>query len=360
MCLENVLSRKDQPTMAEEIQAFLENGDLNSESFFIDEDAPPSTCASATATPADATATTAISVGGIFSFYIAHTSPFTIKLLGTLTAKSRALRSFEAKLEGLSAASITDRLKQVTRAYLDISDSLDEEQAAAMDDDEDDENEAITPQRDLLDELNEQSLALRSDEVRRKLIEMNAQFEERAKGFELGQLPKPMVDRLLSDYHKIIEGGEHHGWVAGPVDRDLTTWNLCFKDFDKGGRIENTIAEWVKKDPDNRKPQIDLLMKFPKDYPFAPPFVRVLRPRIHGGLIINGAICTELLTPDGWRPIFEVESIIETIREQVTCDKTHAQIDVNTTADYTEAEARAGFDSLVQIHKQSGWSNDLR
>ena len=51
-------------------------------------------------------------------------------------------------------------------------------------------------------------------------------------------------------------------------------------------------------------------MSFPDNFPFSPPFVRVLAPNIQGGFVLSGgAICMELLTPDGWSSAYTVEAV---------------------------------------------------
>jgi ubiquitin-conjugating enzyme E2 Q len=47
-------------------------------------------------------------------------------------------------------------------------------------------------------------------------------------------------------------------------------------------------------------PSILLHLIFPDNFPFAPPFMRVVEPRIEKGFVMEGgAICMELLTPRG-------------------------------------------------------------
>ena len=55
---------------------------------------------------------------------------------------------------------------------------------------------------------------------------------------------------------------------------------------------------------------------FTSQYPFEPPFVRVVRPRFkkQTGFVMNGALCMELLTNDGWNPVNDIESVIVSIR----------------------------------------------
>ena len=71
---------------------------------------------------------------------------------------------------------------------------------------------------------------------------------------------------------------------------------------------ESLLAKDMAK---HKMAKIDLSIKFTAEYPFAPPFVRVLAPVITGGYVLGGgAICLELLTKDGWSSAYSVESVI--------------------------------------------------
>lgn len=66
-------------------------------------------------------------------------------------------------------------------------------------------------------------------------------------------------------------------------------------------------------------------IRFGKDWPLSPPFVRVIRPRflpfIHGGgghVTGGGAMCLELLTNSGWSPANSMESVIIQVRIALT------------------------------------------
>lgn len=66
---------------------------------------------------------------------------------------------------------------------------------------------------------------------------------------------------------------------------------------------------------------IVLELRFSKDYPYSPPFVRVIRPRflpfMHGGgghVTGGGAMCMELLTNTGWSAASSLESVLLHIR----------------------------------------------
>lgn len=58
-------------------------------------------------------------------------------------------------------------------------------------------------------------------------------------------------------------------------------------------------------------PYILLHLEFPDNFPFAPPFMRVVEPKIDKGFVMEGgAICMELLTPRGWASAYTVEAIL--------------------------------------------------
>jgi ubiquitin-conjugating enzyme E2 Q len=64
-----------------------------------------------------------------------------------------------------------------------------------------------------------------------------------------------------------------------------------------------------------------LEIRFGKDYPHSPPFVRVIRPRFlpftmggGGHVTAGGAMCMELLTNSGWSAVSSIESVLLQVR----------------------------------------------
>ena len=65
-------------------------------------------------------------------------------------------------------------------------------------------------------------------------------------------------------------------------------------------------------------------IRFGKEYPHSPPFVRVIRPRLlpftqgGGGHVTGGgAMCMELLTNSGWSAVSSIESVLLQVRMAV-------------------------------------------
>jgi len=98
-----------------------------------------------------------------------------------------------------------------------------------------------------------------------------------------------------------------------------------------------------------------LRFSFPDNFPFDPPFVRVLAPLVAGGYVLSGgAICMELLTPDGWSSAYSVEAII--MQTMATMIKGDARVVHRTVRQFSEGEARRSYDYLVKTHKKHGWN----
>ncbi|KAK4122686.1 hypothetical protein N657DRAFT_574909 [Parathielavia appendiculata] len=114
-----------------------------------------------------------------------------------------------------------------------------------------------------------------------------------------------------------------------------------------------------------------LEVRFGGGYPFAPPFVRVVRPRflpfMEGGgghVTAGGAMCMELLTSSGWSPVSSMESVLLQVRMAMcSLEPKPARLDRRVMAgrkkDYGVAEAIEAFERAVRSH---GWAvpQDLR
>mmetsp|Transcript_15088 Transcript_15088/g.24360 ORF Transcript_15088/g.24360 Transcript_15088/m.24360 type:complete len:228 (+) Transcript_15088:2-685(+) len=100
------------------------------------------------------------------------------------------------------------------------------------------------------------------------------------------------------------------GFSLEPADEDsMEKWCIKLFGFDEDSNLAKDLMVCGMD-------HVELLMSFPDQYPFEPPFVRVVRPRFRRqtGFVMSGALCMELLTNDGWNPINDIESVIVSIR----------------------------------------------
>jgi len=90
-------------------------------------------------------------------------------------------------------------------------------------------------------------------------------------------------------------------------------------------------------------------MLFPTDYPFAPPFVRVVSPRFafhKGRVTVGGSICTEVLTPSGWSSTLTVEDLLIALQAEMLAGE--PRLDPANQSRYSLSEARAAFDRVAK------------
>lgn len=154
------------------------------------------------------------------------------------------------------------------------------------------------------------------------------------------------------------------GWYIdfGSID-NMFQWIVEFHSFDP----ELPLAIEMKK---AGVTSIVLEVRFGRDYPFSPPFVRVIRPRFlpfssggGGHITIGGAICMELLTASGWSPGLTMEAVFVSIRTAMSETERPAHLQTTESSarifDYGANEALEAYIRFAGVH---GWAvpGDLR
>lgn len=159
------------------------------------------------------------------------------------------------------------------------------------------------------------------------------------------------TERLLHDLACVQHTDtQKFGYITAPRGDDLYTWDVSLVDFE--GDMGKDLDKWSK--ATSQPPHVKLEMTFSSEYPVAPPFIRVLRPRFKfhtAHVTIGGSICMELLTKSGWSPCNDIDSVLVQIRTEMIIG--NARLDPNfSSGDYTEAEAKAAF---ARVARQHGW-----
>jgi ubiquitin-conjugating enzyme E2 Q len=118
------------------------------------------------------------------------------------------------------------------------------------------------------------------------------------------------------------------------------------------------LAQDMKK---NDVKSVVLELRFGRDYPMAPPFVRVIRPRFlsfaaggGGHVTAGGAMCMQLLTNDGWSAVSSIESVLVQVRMAITSlDPKPARLERGGRHDYGVGEAVEAYVRACAMH---GWT----
>jgi ubiquitin-conjugating enzyme E2 Q len=105
---------------------------------------------------------------------------------------------------------------------------------------------------------------------------------------------------------------------------------------------------------------IVLEVRFNGDFPFSPPYVRVIRPRFltlaeggGGHIVQGGAICMELLTNTGWSSVSSLESVLLQVRMAMI---SHPPARLAPSASRSDYGAREGADGYLRACRAHGWA----
>lgn len=133
------------------------------------------------------------------------------------------------------------------------------------------------------------------------------------------------------------------------VDDNLYEWHVRLYKVDSESDLGNDMRELGIH-------YILLHLVFPENFPFAPPFVRVISPRIEKGFVMEGgAICMELLTPRGWASAYTVEAVIMQFAASVVKGQGRIQRKTKGQKVFNRRTAEESFRSLVKTHDKYGW-----
>lgn len=173
------------------------------------------------------------------------------------------------------------------------------------------------------------------------------------------------TDRLMKELREVYRSESYRRGVFSVdlVNDSLYEWNVKLLIVDSDSPLHSDMTLLKEKEG---KDHILLNILFKENYPFEPPFIRVVNPMISGGYVLGGgAICMELLTRQGWSSAYTVEAIILQIAATLVKGKARIQFSGNKVGSsgqggagrgqYSLARAQQSFKSLVQIHEKNGW-----
>lgn len=137
--------------------------------------------------------------------------------------------------------------------------------------------------------------------------------------------------RLMKELQEIRRLGDNFITVE-LADDNLFDWNVKLHQVDKDSALWQDMKE-------TNTEYILLNVTFPDNFPFSPPFMRVLTPRLENGYVLDGgAICMELLTPRGWSSAYTVEAVMRQfaaslVKGQVRMGYCHSSVDFFSSHD---------------------------
>ncbi|KAL3185131.1 hypothetical protein MRX96_031007 [Rhipicephalus microplus] len=153
--------------------------------------------------------------------------------------------------------------------------------------------------------------------------------------------------RELQEIRRQQTRGQTPSFTVDLVEDNLYEWHVCLYQVDPESPLWHDMQE-------SGVSCVQLSVSFPDNFPFAPPFVRVLAPHIERGFVMEGgAICMELLTPRGWTSAYTVEAILMQVTALLS--KGEARIATKPGKQFNRKLAESSFRSLVKTHDKYGW-----
>lgn len=159
------------------------------------------------------------------------------------------------------------------------------------------------------------------------------------------------IRRLMKELSE-IQRTQHRlesTFTAELVNDNLFEWHVKLHKIDPESELAADMREL-------NIPHILLHVIFPENFPFAPPFMRVISPRIEKGFVMEGgAICMELLTPRGWASAYTIEAVITQFAASIVKGQGRVSRKPKTSKEFNRRSAEESFRSLVKTHEKYGW-----
>ncbi|XP_004414619.1 ubiquitin-conjugating enzyme E2 Q2 isoform X3 [Callorhinus ursinus] len=161
-------------------------------------------------------------------------------------------------------------------------------------------------------------------------------------------------DRLMKELRDIYRSQSYKAGIYSVelINDSLYDWHVKLQKVDPDSPLHSDLQ--ILKEKEGIE-YILLNFSFKDNFPFDPPFVRVVLPVLSGGYVLGGgALCMELLTKQGWSSAYSIESVIMQINATLVKGKARVQFGANKNQ-YNLARAQQSYNSIVQIHEKNGW-----
>jgi len=118
---------------------------------------------------------------------------------------------------------------------------------------------------------------------------------------------------LINDLVSIMETVKETGIVADTVEDNIFQWNVKMSCFGKESPLDRDCQ--ILQDKFGYD-YIELQLDFSMDlYPFYPPLVKVIRPRLQGSMMLRVTTMEILKLTNGWDPAKDMKSVLIVIKE---------------------------------------------
>ncbi len=160
------------------------------------------------------------------------------------------------------------------------------------------------------------------------------------------------IKRISSDLKLLMITNPNPDFTVSTRGDNLFIWDVKMKfPMDSDSKLQEQLETYNEKY--NTGNYVNFEITFPQDYPFSPPFIRVITPRFEfhtGHITIGGSICMEFLTLSGWSASMNMENTLVSIQTQILMG--NPKLDMKKSNPYSSQEAEEAFKRVAKDH---GW-----
>lgn len=156
------------------------------------------------------------------------------------------------------------------------------------------------------------------------------------------------IAKIIREYKLLMKSNKENALFRIDVDPEKPfVWKVFIIKFDDKYDIAKDMKKFGIK-------EIEMEVRFPQNYPFSPPFLRIVSPRfmhLTGHVTASGALCQEILTEKGWVPTCSIDSLVTIIASEMI--EGGARLDPSKYhIPYSYEEAK---DSFIRVAKAHNW-----
>ncbi len=157
---------------------------------------------------------------------------------------------------------------------------------------------------------------------------------------------KKCIMKIIKEY-RLLKSNKNLNFRIDVNPNSPYNWKIFITKFDGNVSIMSDMKRLNVK-------EIELELKFGNNYPFAPPFIRIVTPmfeNLTGHITSHGAICNEILSSKGWIPTCSIEMLLIIIISEISEDGRIDIVNYNKSYDYEESKK-----SFNQMIVAQGWT----
>eukprot|EP00927_Polykrikos_kofoidii_P045935 TRINITY_DN40084_c1_g1_i1.p1 TRINITY_DN40084_c1_g1~~TRINITY_DN40084_c1_g1_i1.p1 ORF type:complete len:702 (-),score=121.60 TRINITY_DN40084_c1_g1_i1:48-2105(-) len=178
---------------------------------------------------------------------------------------------------------------------------------------------------------------------------MAAELERTHSAVQMGKLN---FRRLMREFRlvKTASSQDDYMWISTcePVEDSLLTWKMEIT-FPEDSPMQLSLEDLAKSLLDETRNKQSLEIRFPHEYPFAPPEVWLRHPRVtyqSAPVTFGGKICNPLLTSQGWSASVGMLEVLREVRSALVEAGARVDVGVSIKKGYDCAPAPIGLDRL--------------